>query len=90
MPGNPLYIDPATLPPQQQLEHMMAKFNYEFVTEDWSYGSHNAPYARILLAETETFLGLPPWFMPEGGSWFYELPKSLVLDYDVFTLEERP
>ncbi len=60
-PGDPLYVDPATLPPLQLARYRIAKFNYEFVLADRSYGSHNADYTRALLSETESFFGIPPW-----------------------------
>ena len=66
-PQDPLYVDRATLPPEQQAEYDIALFDYQFVQNDRSFGSHSAAYARALLSETETFLGIPPWYPPELG-----------------------
>jgi len=66
-PNDPLYLDPDDLPPQQYFPYLVAKFNYEMVRNDRSYGSHNAPYARALLSQTESFLGIPPWPTRGGG-----------------------
>lgn len=60
-PNEPDYIDPATLPPPEQEQYWIAKFNYDMVVADRSRGSHNPGYARALLVQTETFLGIPPW-----------------------------
>jgi predicted CXXCH cytochrome family protein len=60
-PGDPLYINPGTLPPEQLARYLVAKFNYQMAKADKAYGSHSAPYTRALLHETETFLGIPPW-----------------------------
>ena len=60
-PGNPSYIDPSHLPGYLLGAHMVAKFDYELVSADRSYGSHNPGYSRALLSETESFLGIPPW-----------------------------
>ena len=66
-PADPLYVDPSTLTPAELAQYEIAKFNYEFVIADRSFGSHNAGYARALLTETETFLGIPPWLPPGLG-----------------------
>ena len=66
-PADPLYVDPATLTPQELAQYNIAKFNYEFVIADRSFGSHNAGYVRALLAEAETFFGIPPWLPPDPG-----------------------
>jgi predicted CXXCH cytochrome family protein len=60
-PSDPLYVDPSTLDPAQLAQYYNAKFNYEFVVEDKSYGSHNAYYTCALLREAEIFFGLEPW-----------------------------
>jgi predicted CXXCH cytochrome family protein len=60
-PGDPLYIDPLTLTPEELAQYEIALFNYEFVGADRSNGSHNAFYARAALAETEDFFGITPW-----------------------------
>jgi predicted CXXCH cytochrome family protein len=60
-PDDPLYVDPATLTPEELAQYEIAKFDYEMVIADRSYGSHNSGYARALLGETESFLGIPPW-----------------------------
>lgn len=69
-PGDPLYVDPATLPPEELAQYNIAKFNSEIAAADGSYGSHNSAYARALLAEAESFLELPPWrslLIPDDG-----------------------
>jgi len=66
-PGDPLYVDPDTLPPEQLGRYLIAKFNYEMVVADRSYGSHNAGYARAALSEAESFFGIPPWLRRGGG-----------------------
>ena len=69
-PGDPLYVDPGTLTPEELDQYNIAVFNYQLVLEDRSYGSHSPDYARALLAEAESFFGIPPWRMPpppEGG-----------------------
>lgn len=60
-PDSPDYIDPEWLPPSLQAQYYIAKFNYDLVQNDRSYGSHNPGYARAMLDETEAFLGIPPW-----------------------------
>ncbi|MBU0717891.1 MAG: hypothetical protein KJ749_06540 [Planctomycetes bacterium] len=60
-PGDPLYVDPATLSPAELDQYNVAAFNYEFVLADNSFGSHNAYYTRALLAETEEFFAIEPW-----------------------------
>jgi hypothetical protein len=63
-PGDPLYVDPSTLPPEELARYELAVFNYQFVGADRSFGSHNGNYARALLAETEEFFGITPWLVP--------------------------
>ncbi len=60
-PGDPLYVDPETLSPEERARYDIAKFNYELVQADKSFGSHNPDYARALLGEAETFFEIPPW-----------------------------
>jgi len=60
-PGDPLYVDPATLDPAQLPQYTVARFNFQMVGNDGSFGSHNAAYARSLLGEAESFFGIPPW-----------------------------
>jgi predicted CXXCH cytochrome family protein len=60
-PGDPLYVDPTELPPAEQAQYFIAKFDYEMVAADKSFGSHSPAYGRALLAEAETFFGIPPW-----------------------------
>ena len=63
-PADPLYVDPATLTPQELEQYEVAVFNYVFVIADKSYGAHNAYYNRALLAETELFFEIEPWVPP--------------------------
>lgn len=63
-PSDPLYVDPSTLPPAELARWQRAVFDVALVREDGSFASHNAPYARALLAEAEAFFGIDPW---EGG-----------------------
>ncbi|MBN1514288.1 MAG: thrombospondin type 3 repeat-containing protein [Phycisphaerae bacterium] len=60
-PADPLYVDPALIPPPDLPAYQAATFNYRFVQADRSLGAHNSPYARVLLDETEIFFGIPPW-----------------------------
>lgn len=60
-PGDPLYVDPTLLTPAERARYEFAVFNYSLINADRSFGSHNAPYARAVLAETEAFFGIPPW-----------------------------
>jgi len=53
--GNALYVDPATLGQEELQRYTIAKFNYELVNADRSFGAHNAPFARKLLEEAEAF-----------------------------------
>jgi hypothetical protein len=57
-----------TLAPEELAQYEIAIFNYEFVKADMSYGSHNAYYARALLAETEAFFGITPWLRQDPGA----------------------
>jgi len=66
-PEDPLYVDPAGLSPEELDQYLVAKFDYEFVRADKSYGSHNANYARALLVEAETFFGITPWLLRSPG-----------------------
>jgi len=59
-PGDPVYVDPAALSLEERERYIIAKFNYELVNADRSFGAHNAPFARRLLEETETFFGITP------------------------------
>jgi hypothetical protein len=59
-PDSPLYVDPSTLDPDQLRSYHIARFNYDFVAADKSYGSHNPEYARALLSEAESFFGIIP------------------------------
>lgn len=59
-PGSSFYVDPSELDPGQQQAYDVVRFNYEFVTSDRSFGSHNINYARALLTVTEAFLGIAP------------------------------
>ena len=69
-PGDPLYVDPTMLGPEELVQYNIATFNYEFVQNDKSYGSHSGGYTRALLTETELFFGIPPWplWIPGDGS----------------------
>jgi len=67
-PWDPMYIDPQWLPPEMLPMHYAARLDYLLVAEDRSYGSHNADYARALLAQTEEYLGLPPWSLRRPGA----------------------
>jgi predicted CXXCH cytochrome family protein len=82
-PADALYIDPATLSPEEFDQYLNATFNYQFVLNDKSYGSHNSAYTRALLSETESFLGIPPWRSagPDGDpnrDAYQVLPKATV------------
>jgi hypothetical protein len=59
-PDDPLYVDPATLSPEELEQYNIAKFDYEFVSADGSGGAHNARFARRLLEEAEAFFGTTP------------------------------
>ncbi len=68
-PLDPLYVDPATLPPEQLDEYIIAQFDYLMVLKDRSFGSHNPAFQRALLAQAEQFFGIPPWQLrapPDG------------------------
>lgn len=73
-PGDPLYVDPSALTPEELAQYEIAVFNYEFVQADRSYGSHNAFYARASLAATEDFFGITPW-RAEGLEGSVSLPR---------------
>ena len=66
-PEDALYVDPATLTPEELVQYEIATFNYHLVLNDRSLGSHNAPYARQLVDETEVFFEIPPWQFGEWG-----------------------
>jgi predicted CXXCH cytochrome family protein len=59
-PADPLYVNPATLTSEQLDQYYIARFDYEFVAADGSYGGHNAAFARVLLTEAETFFESVP------------------------------
>ncbi len=59
-PQHASYVDPATLSPEELVQYNIAKFNYDFVKADRSYGAHNAGFARRLMQETEAFFGITP------------------------------
>ncbi|HVP12192.1 MAG TPA: multiheme c-type cytochrome [Phycisphaerae bacterium] len=60
-PGDPMYLDPEMIPPPELVPYYAARFDYDLVKQDRSFGSHNAGYARALLAQAEEYLGIPPW-----------------------------
>lgn len=66
-PEDPLYVDPEDLTPGELAQYNIATFNYQFVRNDKSYGSHNGGYTRALLSEAESFFGVPPWLFPLSG-----------------------
>ncbi|MBU0616873.1 MAG: thrombospondin type 3 repeat-containing protein [Planctomycetes bacterium] len=73
-PDDPLYVDPDGLSPEERARYDIARFNYELVIADNSFGSHNPDYARALLAETEEFFDIPPWsflLLPDDGGGFH-------------------
>jgi hypothetical protein len=59
-PLHPSYVDPGTLSPAELVRYNIAKFDYEFVKADRSYGVHNAGFARRLMEEAEMFFGITP------------------------------
>jgi len=65
-PSDPAYVDPTTLPPDELERYRRAVFDMTMVVEDRSLAAHNAPYARALLAEAESFFGLDPWEQRRG------------------------
>jgi predicted CXXCH cytochrome family protein len=67
-PGSPQYVNPAGLPSAEKARYNAAKFNYEFVKADRSFGSHNALYTRALLDETERFFGVSHWLTRVPGA----------------------
>lgn len=75
-PWDPNYIDPEWLPPGDLPRYYAARFDYLLVAEDRSYGSHNADYARALLAQAEEYLGIPPWSFRQSrgpSRWLFDL-----------------
>ena len=62
-PGDPWYLDPGMLTPQELAQYDVAVFNYAFVIADKSYGAHNALYNRALLADAELFFEISPWLL---------------------------
>jgi len=87
-PGDPLFVDPATLGGTELDRYNGAKFNYEFVVADRSLGSHNADYTRRLLSETESFFGIAPWLLWNDGGIIGELDG--VLRLPLINAEMRP
>ncbi len=81
-PEDPLYVDPGTLSPEQLPQYLRAKFDYEMVVYDKSYGSHASGYARVLLGEAETFFGIPPWKMRRPLPWYERLPDAATREMD--------
>lgn len=77
-PGDPLYVDPSTLTPAELAQYEIARFNYEFVQADQSFGSHNGDYARAMLTETETFFGITPWLFDFLGGGFLPADATVV------------
>jgi predicted CXXCH cytochrome family protein len=76
-PGDPLYVDPSSLTPEELEQYNIAVFNRDFVAADRSLGSHSAYYARALLAETEAFFGITPWLRgPDGEAGTGSLPNQ--------------
>jgi hypothetical protein len=84
-PADPLYVDPTWLPPDELIAWIIGYFDNQLVIQDMSYGSHNPAYARALLAEAESYLGIEPWppMKASGGDdllWPFgvavPLPKS--------------
>ncbi len=65
-PGDPLYVDPLTLPPAELAQYEIARFNFELARNDSSHASHNPLYTRALLDETEEYLGITPWLLDEA------------------------
>ncbi|UCC32374.1 MAG: hypothetical protein JSU86_08850, partial [Phycisphaerales bacterium] len=57
-PSDPLYVDFSALTPEERDQYQIARFNYDLVAADGSYGAHNAMYARVLLGEAESFFGI--------------------------------
>jgi predicted CXXCH cytochrome family protein len=75
-PNDPLYVDPQTLPPDQLAQYLNAKFDYQMVVNDKSYGSHASGYARALLGQAEDFFGIPPWELRRPPPWYEPLTKG--------------
>ena len=78
-PEDPYYIDPTWLPPEEIIAWIITYFDYQLVSQDLSYGSHNPAYARALLAEAESYLNIEPWppLRPTGGDdllWPFGVP----------------
>ncbi len=59
-PSDPLHVDPSGLTPEELDRYHIARFDYDLVAADGSYGSHNADYARALLSEAESFFEITP------------------------------
>ncbi len=80
-PDDPLYVDPDELSPEERAQYDIAKFNYELVAADKSFGAHNPDYARALLAETEDFFDIPPWefllLSYDDGEYHHGLPANM-------------
>lgn len=84
-PGDPLYVDPAGLPPDELARHTIATFDYRMALADRAGGSHNPAYTRALLREAEEFFGIPPWLgqagraVPRAGAeaWRAALPAGV-------------
>ena len=58
-PNDPLYLDPVTLDPEQLGPYMRARFDYQMVVADKSFGSHAAGYTRALLDRGRDLLRHP-------------------------------
>ena len=77
-PNDPLYVDPNDLPPSELARYRIARFNYQMVSRDRSFGTHGPDYVRTLLAQAEEFFGVPPWRSgrpPGGGGKSAAVPK---------------
>ena len=85
-PGDPLYVDPAELTPEEQAQYVIAEFDYQMVLADRSLGTHDAGYTRALLGVTEDFFGIPPWrwmMLLDGGGGPAYVPSVGVDDQEV-------
>ena len=78
-PGDPLYVDPSSLSPEELDQYEIAKFDFEFVQADKSFGSHNGDYARAMLTEVETFFGVGARLYDALGGGF--LPADALNTY---------